>query len=126
MVERKLIRPALRDYRGAKKPPQEIREPQPRTVRDPDAAPPSRDGGQPFSPVRRKQAPPEQTNAENFYYIKQMTAKTPMVFIFIDGEEIRGWIEWYDKNCLKIHRNEGPNLLVYKGAIKCMYKEREA
>src|SRR5579863_703531 len=27
----------------------------------------------------RKTAPPEQTNAENFYYQKQMQSKTPMV-----------------------------------------------
>ena len=39
-----------------------------------------------------------------------------------DGEELRGVIEWYDKNCLKINRDDGPNLLVYKPAIKYMYK----
>jgi sRNA-binding regulator protein Hfq len=128
MVERKLIRPALRDYRGAKKPPQEVREPQvreSREVRDPDAVA-SRDGAQSYSPARRKQAPPEQTNAENFYYLKQMTAKTLLIFVLNDGEELRGWIEWYDKNCLKVHRTSEPNLLVYKSAIKYMYKEREA
>ena len=129
MVERKLIRPNLRDYKGSARPPQEPREPrepQSREVRDPDAVSSTRDASQAFVPARRKQAPPEQTNAENFYYLKQMTAKTPMVFVFQDGEEIRGWIEWYDKHCLKIHRGEGPNLLAYKSAIKYMYKEREA
>ena len=128
MVERKLIRPALRDYRGARKPPQEAREPharEVREVRDPDAVT-SRDGAQAYSPARRKQAPPEQTNAENFYYLKQMTAKTLLIFVLNDGEELRGWIEWYDKNCLKVHRTSEPNLLVYKSAIKYMYKEREA
>ena len=73
-----------------------------------------------------EQAPPEQTNAENFYYLKQMTAKTLLIFVLNDGEELRGWIEWYDKNCLKVHRTSEPNLLVYKSAIKYMYKEREA
>ena len=33
----------------------------------------------PSRSVRRKQTPPEQTNAEEFYYLKQMAAKTPMV-----------------------------------------------
>src|SRR5260370_348038 len=28
----------------------------------------------------KKSAPPDQTNAENFYYMKQMQANTPMVF----------------------------------------------
>src|SRR5207247_9104753 len=50
---------------------------------------------------RRKPAPPEQTNAENFYYIKQMQARTPMVVVLDTGDEIRGVIEWYDKNCIK-------------------------
>jgi host factor-I protein len=70
----------------------------------------------------KKLAPPEQTNAENFYYVKQMQAKTPMVIVLQDGETIEGTIEWYDKTCLKIHRENGPNLLLYKPSIKYMYK----
>jgi hypothetical protein len=56
--------------------------------------------------VRRKQTPPEQTNAEEFYYLKQMAAKTPMVVVLLDGEELRGWIEWYDKGSIKLNRHE--------------------
>lgn len=74
------------------------------------------------SPSQKKVIPPEQTNAENFYYLKQMQAKTPMIFVLQDGETIEGIIEWYDKNCLKIHREGEPNLLVYKPSIKYMYK----
>jgi host factor-I protein len=73
----------------------------------------------------RKTAPPEQTNAENFYYQKQMQAKTPMVIVLRDGEEIRGLIEWYDKSCLKVSCNGSPNLMIYKPSIKYMYKEGE-
>jgi host factor-I protein len=72
---------------------------------------------------QKKAIPPDQTNAENFYYIKQMQSKTPMVVVLNDGETVHGVIEWYDKNCLKINRTEGPNLLVYKPSIKYMYKE---
>jgi sRNA-binding regulator protein Hfq len=70
----------------------------------------------------RKPVPPDQTNAENFYYIKQMQSKTPMVIVLKDGEELHGIIEWYDKASLKVNRLEGPNLLVYKSNIKYMYK----
>src|SRR5579863_8193355 len=73
----------------------------------------------------RKAAPPEQTNAENFYYQKQMQTKTPMVIVLRDGEEVHGVIEWYDKSCIKINRISGPNLLIYKPAIKYMFKEGE-
>jgi len=77
------------------------------------------------SNARRKVAPPEQTNAESFYYLKQMQAKTPMVIVLHDGEEIRGSIEWYDKHCLKITRVKKPNILLPKHNIKYLYKQEE-
>jgi sRNA-binding regulator protein Hfq len=73
----------------------------------------------------KKTLPPEQTHAENFYYQKQMQAKTPMVLVLQDGEEIHGVIEWYDKYCLKLNRAGAANLLIYKPSIKYMYKESE-
>jgi len=75
---------------------------------------------------RKKPAPPEQTNAENFYYIKQMQARTQMVVVLDTGEVIHGVIEWYDKNCIKVHRANEPNLLIMKSSIRYMYKENEA
>jgi sRNA-binding regulator protein Hfq len=75
--------------------------------------------------VRRKQTPPEQTNAEEFYYLKQMAAKTPMVVLLTDGQELRGWIEWYDKSAIKLNRATEPNLLIPKHNIRYMFKEEE-
>ncbi len=74
----------------------------------------------------KKANPPEQTHAENFYYQKQMQSKTPMVVVLRDGEQIHGVIEWYDRNCVKVNRSGGSNLLIYKPGIKYMYKESEA
>ena len=74
---------------------------------------------------RRKIAPPEQTNAESFYYLKQMQSKTPMVIVLQDDEKVRGVIEWYDKHCLKINRLKEPNVLVPKHNIKYIYKQDE-
>ena len=96
MAPRKLIRPALSELR---------RDASPRGV--------------------RKGAPPEQTNAESFYYLKQMQARTPIVVRLVDGEELRGWIEWYDKDAIKLNRESAPNLLLQKHAIKYLYKEEE-
>lgn len=75
--------------------------------------------------ARRKQVPPEQTNAEEFYYLKQMAAKTPMIVVLNNDEELAGWIEWYDKAAIKLNRNDGPNLLIPKRNIRYMYKEEE-
>jgi len=74
---------------------------------------------------QRKPTPPEQTNAESFYYLKQMANKTRMVITLKDGEELRGTIEWYDKSALKVHRLDAPNILLPKDNIKYMYKENE-
>ena len=70
-------------------------------------------------------APPETTNAENFYYLKQMSSKTPMVIVMTDGEQVRGCIEWYDRTSLKINRDGAPNLLIQKHCIKYLFKEDE-
>ena len=72
--------------------------------------------------ANKKPVPPDQTNAENFYYMKQMQAKTPRVIVLTDGEVIQGVIEWYDKTCLKVNREGAPNLLLFKANIKYMYK----
>ena len=73
----------------------------------------------------RKSPPPDQTNAENFYYQKQMQSKTPMVIVLSDGEQVHGTIEWYDRTCIKVNRTGSPNLMIYKPSIKYMYKEGE-
>ena len=72
--------------------------------------------------AQKRTSPPEQTNAENFYYLKQMQSKTPMSIVLRDGEILKGVIEWYDKDCLKVNREGAPNLLVFKSNIKYMHK----
>lgn len=88
----------------------------------PDSSEIRRDNGK---SGRRKQAPPEQTHAEEFYYLKQMAAQTPLVVMLDSGEELTGWIEWYDKNTIKFHREKEPNLLLFKKNIRYLYKEAE-
>lgn len=75
--------------------------------------------------VRKRTPPPMETNAEIFYYKKQIDAHTPMIIVLLDGEEIEGTIEWYDRGALKVNRKAGPNLLVLKRNIKYMYKADE-
>jgi len=67
----------------------------------------------------------EQTHAEAFYFQKQMQARTPMVVVLKDGEEVHGLIDWYDRNCLKINRSGHPNVLIYKRSIRYIFKAGE-
>ncbi len=73
----------------------------------------------------KKPVPPDQTNAESFYFLKQMQAKTEVVVVLRDGEKLRGVIEWYDRHCIKVHRTGEPNLLIYKAIIKYIYKAED-
>jgi host factor-I protein len=99
---RKLIRPSFNEFKEK-------------------ADNPKKGGG----PAQRRPIPPDQTNAENFYYVKQMQSKTPMVITLKDGEVIKGVIEWYDRSCLKLNREGEPNLMLYKSNIKYMSKDEE-
>lgn len=107
MVNRKLFRPTLGDAKESYSP------------RPGQAVPQS-------APApRKKPAPPEQTFAENFYYVKQMQSRTPVAVVLTDGEVIRGTVEWYDRDCIKLTRYGSPNLLIYKHCIRYVYKEGE-
>ena len=57
---------------------------------------------------RKKPAPPDQTYAENFYYVKQMQSRTPVAVVLTDGEVLRGTVEWYDRDCIKLTRYGSP------------------
>lgn len=70
----------------------------------------------------RKKPPPIETFAEVYYYRKQIDARTEMVIVLRDGEQIRGTIEWYDIEALKVNRTDQPNILLPKHSIKYMFK----
>lgn len=133
-ANRKLIRPTLPrndhnhgNHNLGNAPPAEHRDRSDRSDRHDRMPRHDRNGGDRFGGgAGRKSAPSEQTNAENFYYQKQMQSKTVMVVVLRDGEEVHGIIEWYDRSCIKVNREGGqPNLMIYKPAIKYMYKEGE-
>ena len=77
------------------------------------------------NPEPRKKPPPVETLAEVFYYRKQIDARTEMVIVLQDGEQIVGTIEWYDLDALKINRKDAPNILLPKHSIKYMFKAED-
>jgi len=116
MINRKLVRPNLAEMKerfSTNRAPQTPAEP----------APAEAAGARESN--RRRQVPPENTSAEAFYYVKQMNNRTPMVVVLDDGEELRGHIEWYDRGCIKLNREDGPNLVIYKHSIKYLLKADE-
>jgi host factor-I protein len=102
-VNRKLIRPTRSDASGA--------------AAAPAPAPERRE-----RPSARRPLVPDQTHAENFYFQKQMQAHTQLTLVLRSGEQLQGTIEWYDKNCIKLNRGSRGSVLVYKQAIRYLYK----
>jgi len=125
-VNRKLIRTTLAEVKGKAR---EVPQPRERS----NGSRGSNEGvqqravqQQPTSvQVKKRVPPPTETNAEIFYYKKQIDAHTVMVIVLLDGEEIEGTIEWYDRGALKVNRKSAPNLLLLKRNIKYMYKADE-
>jgi len=66
----------------------------------------------------------QRSQAELFYLQKQIQMQTPMAIVLEDGEMIEGCIEWYDRLALKLRGRT--RTLIYKSAIKYMYKQDDA
>jgi host factor-I protein len=74
----------------------------------------------------RWQSAPEVTYREGEYIDKLSKNKTAVVVKLIDGEEVRGWIEYYDKDIIRITRNTEPNLFIYKNRVKYLFEDPDA
>jgi sRNA-binding regulator protein Hfq len=116
-MNRKLIRPNLTEIKERLSQDKE-RERERERERDHDR---DRDRDKEGSSHKRMH-PPTDTFAESYYYLKQMNKKTPMAVVYTDGQVVEGYVEWYDRNCIKLNRDGAPNLLIYKSSIRCIYK----
>jgi host factor-I protein len=64
-----------------------------------------------------KVAPPDSTNHEVAYLKSLAENQQPVTIKLIDGERFRGWIEYYDRNMLRLTREGQPNLFIFKHQI---------
>lgn len=66
----------------------------------------------------------EQTNAEVQYLANLIRNRTPVVVKLTNGDEISGWIEYYDRSFIRVTRPDQPNAFVYKDQIKYIQEGR--
>ena len=71
----------------------------------------------------RRQSAPETTFREAEYIDRLSKSRTPVVVKLIDGEEVKGWIEYYDKNMVRLTRQGAPNLFIFKHEIMYIAEE---
>jgi len=77
--------------------------------------------GGPRSGFGKRVPPPDTTWAEARYIIEHKEAETPMVVSLVGGEVVRGTIEYYDRDMIKIIPADAPGRFVWKKDIRYMH-----
>ena len=70
-------------------------------------------------PLQKKpKTPPPDDTFQEAAYLKALGEKqTPVSIKLLDGEVVRGWIEYYDQNMVRLTREGAPNLFIFKHEI---------
>jgi host factor-I protein len=74
-------------------------------------------------PHKKKSPPPESTNEEAGYLKRLAEKQIPITLKLINGESLRGFIEYYDLNMLRLTRQGKPNLFIFKHQIAYLSEE---
>jgi sRNA-binding regulator protein Hfq len=75
--------------------------------------------------LKKGRTPPPDETFEESAYLKTLGEKQRIVSVKLQsGEMFRGWIEYYDRNMLRLTREDGPNLFIFKHEI--MYIAEDA
>jgi host factor-I protein len=78
------------------------------------------------NPKKPKSPPPEETYEEALY-LKLLGEKQKTVLVKLaGGEVVKGWIEYYDKNMIRLTREGEPNLFIFKHEILYIAEEGSA
>lgn len=73
--------------------------------------------GSPNNAKRGRTPPPEDT-FEEAAFLKALGEKQKLVSLkLMDGQTVQGWIEYYDKNMVRLTRQDAPNLFIFKHEI---------
>jgi host factor-I protein len=57
-------------------------------------------------------------------YLKQLIeSATPVRIKMVDGEEVKGTVEYYDQSFIRLTRQGEPNLFIFKHDIKYLVEE---
>ena len=70
------------------------------------------------SNVKRGRTPPPEDTFEEAGFLKTLGEKQKPVSVkLMDGQIVQGWIEYYDKNMVRLTRQGAPNLFIFKHEI---------
>jgi host factor-I protein len=70
--------------------------------------------------------PPASETSQEATYLKSLGEKQKPVSIKLtDGQVVHGWIEYYDRDMLRLTRDEQPNLFIFKHDILYISEDAE-
>jgi host factor-I protein len=74
---------------------------------------------QPGNPyAKHGRTPPPEETFEEATFLKSLAEKQkPVMIKLMDGQTVRGWIEYYDKSMVRLTREGAPNLFIFKHEI---------
>ncbi len=68
--------------------------------------------------AKRSRTPPPEDTFEEAAFLKALGEKQKPVSVkLLDGQVFHGWIEYYDKNMVRLTREGAPNLFIFKHEI---------
>ncbi|MGA3318294.1 MAG: RNA chaperone Hfq [Candidatus Korobacteraceae bacterium] len=68
--------------------------------------------------LRKGKSPPPDDTRQEAAYLKMLGEKQRPVHIkLMDGNIVRGWIEYYDRRMVRLTREGAPNLFIFKHEI---------
>ena len=73
---------------------------------------------------QKKSPPPDSTNEEAAHLKRLVEKQSNITLKLVTGESLRGWIEYYDRNMLRLTREGKPNLFIYKNQIAYLAEEK--
>ena len=76
-----------------------------------------------YNPQKAKTPPPDDTHQEAAYLKSLGENKTPVSIKLMDGDVVRGWIEYYDRRMVRLTREGAPNLFIFKHEIAYIAEE---
>jgi host factor-I protein len=74
-------------------------------------------------PHKGKIVPAEDTFEEASYLKLLGEKQKPVSVKLTDGEVVYGWVEYYDRNMIRLTREGAPNLFIYKHEIVYIQEE---
>jgi host factor-I protein len=74
--------------------------------------------------AKRSRTPPPEDTFEEAAFLKSLGEKQKLVSLkLMDGQTVRGWIEYYDRNMVRLTREGAPNLFIFKHEIMYIAEE---